>query len=132
MELPECMVGNLQTAVYEFQQLFQTSPGKQMLLTTTFPLQDHWYVFLQDVSQYITMRRCSNNYRICWIRESSSKAIAHGWHQQFLCKKSGQLYNLYCMKITERSTREYQGIHTHSHYLMKYKISWLGQPFFQL
>ena len=28
VEFPECRVGNLQTVVYEFQQLFQTSPGK--------------------------------------------------------------------------------------------------------
>ena len=28
VEFPECKVGNLQTVVYEFQQIFQTSPGK--------------------------------------------------------------------------------------------------------
>ena len=28
MEFPECRVGNLQAVVCEFQQLFQTSPGR--------------------------------------------------------------------------------------------------------
>ena len=28
VEFPECRVGNLQPVVYEFQQLFQTSPGR--------------------------------------------------------------------------------------------------------
>ena len=51
---------------------------EQMLHTITFPPQDHQYVSLLDASQYIIVMRCLNNYRVCWIRELSSKAIAHG------------------------------------------------------
>ena len=116
-------MGNLQTVVCEFQQLFQTCPGKT----------DASYHYILTIGppvhvppRHIPMHYRDEVLRVCWIRELSSKAIAYEWPLQFLCEKSD------CVLITELSTREHHGMHTHSRYLTKYKICWLSQPFFQL
>ena len=51
-----------------YRQLFMNSSNsfkhlleKQILLTTTFQPQVHQYMLLKDTSQYITVKRCSNN-----------------------------------------------------------------------
>ena len=121
-----------------YRQLFMNSSNsfkhleKQMLLTTTLipttgppvhvPPRCIPIHYCEEV-----LKQLKNMLDQGIIKQSNSSWMAPA---VFVRTKSGELCILDCLKITDHSTREHQGMHTHSLYLIKYKISWMSQPFF--
>ena len=91
VEFPECRVGNLQTVVYEVQQLFQTSPGKT----------DTSYHYIPTIGPPVRVppRRIPIHYREEVLKQLQSmldqeiiKQSNSPWMAlQFLCKKSREI-----------------------------------------